>query len=156
MKLIWDAPQDLKTDRKFEEIILPNGVYTFTITKAEFAADKYKVNEFNKDGMSLKLWLDTEFQGNSKRIFATIGVDKPHIINTVVIACNLPAVKKGGSLNEQSLVDVEIKAKISQYTSKVGKVSNIVDHYLPAHPAGHQSGHASPIVAPVDEMDIPF
>jgi len=156
MKLIWDAPQDLKTDRKFEEIILPNGVYTFTITKAEFAADKYKVNEFNKDGMSLKLWLDTEFQGNSKRIFATIGVDKPHIINTVVIACNLPAVKKGGSLNEQSLVDVQIKAKISQYTSKVGKVSNIVDHYLPAHPAGHQSGHASPIVAPVDDMDIPF
>ena len=156
MKLIWDAPQELKTDRKFEEIILPNGVYTFTITKAEFAADKYKVNEFNKDGMSLKLWLDTEFQGNSKRIFATIGIDKPHIINTVVIACNLPAVKKGGSLNEQSLVDVEIKAKISQYTSKVGKVSNIVDHYLPAHPAGHQSGHASPIVAPVDDMDIPF
>jgi len=156
MKLIWDAPQDLKTDRKFEEIILPNGVYTFTITKAEFAADKYKVNEHNKDGMSLKLWLDTEFQGNSKRIFETIGVDKPHIINTVVIACNLPAVKKGGSLNEQSLVDVEIKAKISQYTSKVGKVSNIVDHYLPAHPAGHQSGHASPIVVPVDDMDIPF
>jgi len=156
MKLIWDAPQELKTDRKFEEIILPKGVYTFTITKAEFAADKYKVNEFNKDGMSLKLWLDTEFQGNSKRIFATIGVDKPHIINTVVIACNLPAVKKGGSLNEQSLVDVQIKAKISQYTSKVGKVSNIVDHYLPAHPAGHQSGHASPIVAPVDDMDIPF
>jgi len=156
MKLIWDAPQDLKTDRKFEEIILPNGIYTFTITKAEFAADKYKVNEFNKDGMSLKLWLDTEFQGNSKRIFATIGVDKPHIINTVVIACNLPAVKKGGSLNEQSLVDVEIKAKISQYTSKVGKVSNIVDHYLPAHPAGHQSGHASPIVVPVDDTEIPF
>ena len=156
MKLIWDAPQDLKTDRKFEEIILPKGVYTFTIIKAEFAADKYKVNEHNKDGMSLKLWLDTEFQGNNKRIFATIGVDKPHEINTVVIACNLPAVKKGGSLNEQSLVDVEIKAKISQYTSKVGKVSNIVDHYLPAHPAGHQSGHASPIVAPVDDMDIPF
>ena len=153
MKLIWDAPQDLKTDRKFEEIILPNGVYTFTITKAEFAADKYKVNEFNKDGMSLKLWLDTEFQGNNKRIFATIGVDKPHIINTVVIACNLPAVKKGGSLNEQSLVDVEIKAKISQYTSKVGKVSNIVDHYLPAHPAA-VTKHADPV--PVDDMDIPF
>ena len=153
MKLIWDAPQELKTDRKFEEIILPNGVYTFTITKAEFAADKYKVNEFNKDGMSLKLWLDTEFQGNSKRIFATIGVDKPHIINTVVIACNLPAVKKGGSLNEQSLVDVEIKAKISQYTSKVGKVSNIVDHYLPAHPAA-VTKHADPV--PVDDTDIPF
>ena len=117
MKLIWDAPQDLKTDRKFEEIILPNGVYTFTITKAEFAADKYKINEFNKDGMSLKLWLDTEFQGNSKRIFATIGVDKPHEINTVVIACNLPPVKKGGSLNEQSLVDVIVQAKIEQYTS---------------------------------------
>ncbi len=153
MKLIWDAPQELKTDRKFEEIILPNGVYTFTITKAEFAADKYKVNEFNKDGMSLKLWLDTEFQGNSKRIFATIGVDKPHIINTVVIACNLPAVKKGGSLNEQSLVDVEIKAKISQYTSKVGKVSNIVDHYLPAHPAA-VTKHADPV--PVDDTEIPF
>ena len=153
MKLIWDAPQDLKTDRKFEEIILPNGVYTFTISKAEFAADKYKINEFNKDGMSLKLWLDTEFQGNSKRIFATIGVDKPHIINTVVIACNLPAVKKGGSLNEQSLVDVEIKAKISQYTSKLGKVSNIVDHYLAAHPAA-VTKHADPV--PVDDMDIPF
>jgi len=153
MKLIWDAPQDLKTDRKFEEIILPNGIYTFTITKAEFAADKYKVNEFNKDGMSLKLWLDTEFQGNSKRIFATIGVDKPHIINTVVIACNLPAVKKGGSLNEQSLVDVEIKAKISQYTSKLGKVSNIVDHYLPAHPAA-VTKHADPV--PVDDTEIPF
>ena len=145
MKLIWDAPQDLKTDRKFEEIILPNGVYTFTITKAEFAADKYKINEFNKDGMSLKLWLDTEFQGNSKRIFATI--------NTVVIACGLPPVKKGGSLNEQSLVDVIVQAKISQYTSKVGKVSNIVDHYLPAHPAA-TTKHADPV--PVADMDIPF
>ena len=153
MKLIWDAPQELKTDRKFEEIILPNGVYTFTITKAEFAADKYKVNEFNKDGMSLKLWLDTEFQGNSKRIFATIGVDKPHIINTVVIACNLPAVKKGGSLNEQSLVDVIVQAKVEQYTSKVGKVSNIVKAYLPAHPAA-VTKHADPV--PVDDMDIPF
>jgi len=153
MKLIWDAPQELKTDRKFEEVILPNGVYTFTITKAEFAPDKYKINEFNKDGMSLKLWLDTVFQGNNKRIFATIGVDKPHIINTVVIACNLPAVKKGGSLNEQSLVDVEIKAKISQYTSKLGKVSNIVDHYLPAHPAA-VTNHADQV--PVDDMDIPF
>jgi len=156
MKLIWDAPQELKTDRKFEEIILPNGVYTFTITKAEFAADKYKVNEFNKDGMSLKLWLDTEFQGNNKRIFATIGVHEPHIINTVVIACNLPPLKRGGSLNEQSLMDVRVMASIEQYTSKVGKVSNIVKAYLPAHPAGHQSGHASPIVVPVDDMDIPF
>ena len=156
MKLIWDAPQELKTDRKFEEVILPKGVYTFKISKAEFAADQYKKNEFNKDGMSLKLWLDTEFQGNNKRIFATIGVDKPWIINTVVIACNLPAVKKGGSLNEQSLVDVEIKASISQYTSKVGKISNIVDHYLAAHPAGHASGHASPIDVPVADMDIPF
>ena len=153
MKLIWDAPQELKTDRKFEEIILPNGVYTFTITKAEFAADKYKINEFNKDGMSLKLWLDTEFQGNSKRIFATIGVDKPHEINTVVIACNLPPVKKGGSLNEQSLVDVEIMASIEQYTSKVGKVSNIVKAYLPAHPAA-VTKHADPV--PVAVMDIPF
>ena len=156
MKLIWDAPQDLKTDRKFEEIILPKGVYTFKITKAEFAADQYKKNEFNKDGMSLKLWLDTEFQGSNKRIFATIGVDKPHEINTVVIACNLPPVKKGGSLNEQSLVDAEIKASIDQYTSKVGKVSNIVKAYLPAHPAGHASGHHSPIDVPVADMDIPF
>ena len=153
MKLIWDAPQDLKTDRKFEEIILPNGVYTFTITKAEFAADKYKINEFNKDGMSLKLWLDTEFQGNSKRIFATIGVDKPHEINTVVIACNLPAVKKGGSLNEQSLVDVIVQAKIEQYTSKIGKISNIVKAYLPAHPAA-VTKHADPV--PAADMDIPF
>ncbi|NDG64484.1 MAG: hypothetical protein EBY29_13625, partial [Planctomycetes bacterium] len=143
MKLIWDAPQELKTDRKFEEIILPKGVYTFTITKAEFAPDQYQVDkDFNKDGMSLKMWLNTDFQGHNKRVFATIGIHKPHIINTVILACNLPPLKRGGSLNEQSLVDVEIKAKISQYTSKVGKVSNIVDHYLPAHPAGHQSGHA--------------
>ena len=156
MKLIWDAPQDLKTDRKFEEIILPKGVYTFKITKAEFAPDQYKKNEFNKDGMSLKLWLDTEFQGNNKRIFATIGVHEPHIINTVVIACNLPPLKRGGSLNEQSLVDVEIMASIEQYTSKVGKVSNIVKAYLPAHPAGHASGHHSPIDVPVADMDIPF
>ena len=153
MKLIWDAPQDLKTDRKFEEIILPKGVYTFKITKAEFAADQYKKNEFNKDGMSLKLWLDTEFQGNSKRIFATIGVHEPHIINTVVIACNLPPLKRGGSLNEQSLMDVEIMASIEQYTSKVGKVSNIVKAYLPAHPAA-VTKHADPV--PAADMDIPF
>ena len=154
MKLIWDAPQELKTDRKFEEIILPKGVYTFKITKAEFAADQYKKNEFNKDGMSLKLWLDTCFQSTyNKRIFVTIGVDKPWEINTVVIACNLPAVKKGGSLNEQSLVDVEIMASIEQYTSKVGKVSNIVKAYLPAHPAA-TTKHADPV--PAADMDIPF
>jgi hypothetical protein len=153
MKLIWDAPQDLKTDRKFEEIILPNGVYTFTITKAEFAPDKYKINEFNKDGMSLKLWLDTEFQGNNKRIFATIGVDKPHDINEVVVACNLPSLKRGGSLNEQSLVDVKISALIQQYTSKVGKISNIVKSFKPAHPAA-VTKHADPV--PAADMDIPF
>jgi hypothetical protein len=153
MKLIWDAPQELKTDRKFEEIILPKGVYTFKITKAEFAPDQYKKNEFNKDGMSLKLWLDTEFQGNNKRIFATIGVHEPHIINTVVLACNLPPLKRGGSLNENSLMDVSIMASIDQYTSKVGKVSNIVKAYLPAHPAA-VTKHADP--APVDDMDIPF
>ena len=153
MKLIWDAPQDLKTDRKFEEIILPNGVYTFTITKAEFAPDKYKINEFNKDGMSLKLWLDTEFQGNNKRIFATIGVDKPHDINDVVVACNLPPLKRGGSLNEQSLVDVKVSAVIQQYTSKVGKISNIVKQFKPAHPAA-VTKHADPV--PAADMDIPF
>ena len=153
MKLIWDAPQELKTDRKFEEIILPKGVYTFTITKAEFAADQYKKSEHNKDGMSLKLWLDTLFQGHTKRIFATIGVHEPHIINTVVIACNLPPLKRGGSLNEQSLMDVEIMASIEQYTSKVGKVSNIVKAYLPAHPAA-TTKHADPV--PVADMDIPF
>ena len=153
MKLIWDAPQELKTDRKFEEVILPKGVYTFKISKAEFAPDQYKKNEFNKDGMSLKLWLDTEFQGNNKRIFATIGVHEPHIINTVVIACNLPPLKRGGSLNEQSLMDVEIMASIEQYTSKVGKVSNIVKAYLPAHPAA-VTKHADPV--PAADMDIPF
>ena len=157
MKLIWDAPQELKTDRKFEEIILPKGVYTFKITKAEFAPDQYQVDkDFNKDGMSLKMWLNTDFQGHDKRVFATIGIHKPHIINTVILACNLPPLKRGGSLNEQSLVDVEIRASIRQYTSKVGKISNIVDHYLPAHPAGHASGHASPIDVPVADMDIPF
>ena len=71
----------------------------------------------------------------------------------MVIACNLPPVKKGGSLNEQSLVDVIVQAKISQYTSKVGKVSNIVDHYLPAHPAA-VTKHADPV--PAADMDIPF
>ena len=157
MKLIWDAPQELKTDRKFEEVILPKGVYTFKITKAEFAPDQYQVDkDFNKDGMSLKMWLNTDFQGHDKRVFATIGIHKPHIINTVILACNLPPLKRGGSLNEQSLVDVEIRASIRQYTSKVGKISNIVDHYLPAHPAGHTSGHASPIDVPVADMDIPF
>ena len=157
MKLIWDAPQELKTDRKFEEVILPKGVYTFKITKAEFAPDQYQVDkDFNKDGMSLKMWLNTDFQGHDKRVFATIGIHKPHIINTVILACNLPPLKRGGSLNEQSLVDVEIRASIRQYTSKVGKISNIVDHYLPAHPAGHASGHASPSDVPVADMDIPF
>ena len=157
MKLIWDAPQELKTDRKFEEIILPKGVYTFKITKAEFAPDQYQVDkDFNKDGMSLKMWLNTDFQGHDKRVFATIGIHKPHIINTVILACNLPPLKRGGSLNEQSLVDVEIMASIEQYTSKVGKVSNIVKAYLPAHPAGHASGHHSPIDVPVADMDIPF
>jgi hypothetical protein len=111
------------------------------------------VNEHNKDGMSLKLWLDTEFQGNNKRIFATIGVHEPHIINTVVIACNLPPLKRGGSLNEQSLMDVRVMASIEQYTSKVGKVSNIVKAYLPAHPAA-TTKHADPV--PVADMDIPF
>ena len=157
MKLIWDAPQELKTDRKFEEVILPKGVYTFKITTAEFAPDQYQVDkDFNKDGMSLKMWLNTDFQGHDKRVFATIGIHKPHIINTVILACNLPPLKRGGSLNEQSLVDVEIRASIRQYTSKVGKISNIVDHYLPAHPAGHASGHASPSDVPVADMDIPF
>ena len=71
----------------------------------------------------------------------------------MVIACNLPPLKRGGSLNEQSLMDVRVMASIEQYTSKVGKVSNIVKAYLPAHPAA-VTKHADPV--PVDDMDIPF
>jgi hypothetical protein len=56
-------------------------------------------------------------------------------------------------LNEQSLMDVRVMASIDQYTSKVGKVSNIVKAYLPAHPAA-VTKHADPL--PVDDMDIPF
>lgn len=154
MKLIWNAPETKKTEKSFDEIILPDGIYDFEIVKSEFAPDRYQVRGSNKDGMSLKCWADTTYNGNRKRIFITIGIDRPYEINRLLRSCGASEVKNSqgydGQLNAESITHSACKLKIKRYTSKVGKISNIIEDYLPAIPATKTS---APIA---DDSEIPF
>ena len=127
MKPVWDEKEK---NSKFKDILLDAGEYTAKIKKAEWTTSEYLVNQYNKNGACLSVWIDIEYDGENKRIFDKISVTSPSKLNAIREAVGLKPIKKGDNFSEKPLVGKQIYVEVDQYTSKAGKVSNIIKQYL--------------------------
>ena len=127
MKPVWDEKEKRSN---YKDILLDAGEYTAKIAKAEWTTSEYLKSEYNKTGACLSVWVDIEYDGERKRIFDKISVTSPSKLNALRLAVGLKPIKKGENFNEKPLNGKQIYVEVDQYTSKAGKVSNIVKQYL--------------------------
>ena len=127
MKPVWDEKEKRSN---YKDILLDAGEYTAKIAKAEWTTSEYLKSEYNKTGACLSVWVDIEYDGENKRIFDKISVTSPTKLNALREAVGLKPVKKGENFNEKPLNGKQVYVEIEQYTSKAGRVSNIIKQYL--------------------------
>lgn len=107
-------------------IILDNGTYSGKIIKASWKESEYQVRPNNPLGECLSVWIDVEHSGFVKRLFCDIAItDKAKLAQLM----NSAGVTETAELNNKTL-----NLAVEKYTSKVGKVSNIVKSFSPAKP----------------------
>lgn len=149
MKPVWDEKEN--NQKKFKEILLEAGEYTGTIKKAEWVQSQYMVNQYNPDGDCLSVWVDVETEDRDvKRLFDKISITNPTKLNLLRTAASLKPVRRDESFSdEKKLVGKTINIEVDEYTSKAGKVSNIIKEYSPALPAQKKESMES-------RADVPF
>lgn len=132
-------------------IILENGVYEGKIVKAHWRESEYQVRPNNPLGECLSLWIDIEHNGLIKRIFCDIGInDKAKIAELM---------ESSGVSETTDLNNKKLNFAVEKYTSKVGKVSNIVRSFSPAKVERKTSAKKKNKVDPpfdTDEHDVEF
>ena len=129
MKPVWEEKE--KNTRQFKEIIIEAGAYEGKIKKVEWIKSEYSVTQYNPDGVCLSVWIDISLEdGETKRVFDKISITNPSKLNELRLAAGLKSVKKGENFDEKPLQGKTIELEIDRYTSKAGKVSNIVKSYL--------------------------
>ena len=129
MKPVWEEKE--KTQGSFKEIIINAGKYTGKIKKAEWVQSEYSVTEYNHDGTCLSVWIDIPTKdGKTKRVFDKISITSPTKLNQLRVSAGLKPVKKGDNFDEAPLQGKSVEVEVDRYTSKAGKVSNIVKSYL--------------------------
>ena len=105
-------------------IILENGTYEGKIIKAYWRESEYQIRPNNPLGECLSLWIDINHNGLIKRVFSDISIaDKTRISQLMDSA---------GVSETPELTNKKLNLAVEKYTSKVGKVSNIVKTFLPA------------------------
>jgi hypothetical protein len=80
------------------------------------------------------VWVDIPYDGQTKRIFDKISITSPTKLNELRQAVGLQPVPKGGDFDESEILGKEIQLEVDRYTSKAGKVSNIVKRYIKQEP----------------------
>lgn len=129
MKPVWDEKE--KKQSSFKDLIIDADEYTGTIKKVEWVNSPYSITEYNQDGLCLSVWIDIPTNGNqTKRIFDKIAVTSPTKLNELRQAVGLKPVAKGEDFDESEITGREIEVEVDKYTSKAGKVSNIVKRYI--------------------------
>ena len=130
MKLVWDEKEN--NGKKFSDAILEAGEYTGKIKKCDWIQNDYMISDYNPDGNCLSVWIDVQMDdGSAKRLFDKISVTNPSKLNSLRAAASLEPVKKGDNFNEKELLGKVVNVEVDEYTSKAGKVSNIVRDYSP-------------------------
>ena len=133
MKPVWDEKE--KNSKKFNDVLLEAGEYTGKIKKCDWTQSEYMVNQYNPDGDCLSVWVDVQMDdGSSKRLFDRISVTNPSRLNSLRTALSLKPIKKGDNFNEKELLGKVVNIEVDEYTSKAGKVSNIIKDYSPMLP----------------------
>jgi hypothetical protein len=127
MKPVWDEKEKRSN---YKDILLDAGEYVGKIKKAEWTTSEYLINDYNKSGTCLSVWVDIDYDGEIKRIFDKISITSPTKLNALLQAVGLTSVKKGENFNEKPLNGKQVYVEVDQYTSKAGKVSNIIKQYL--------------------------
>jgi hypothetical protein len=137
MKPVWDEKE--KNSKKFNDVLLEAGEYTGKIKKCDWTQSEYMINQYNPDGDCLSVWVDVQMDdGSSKRLFDRISVTNPSRLNALRTALSLKPIKKGDNFNEKELLGKMINIEVDEYTSKAGKVSNIIKEYSPVLPGETQ------------------
>jgi hypothetical protein len=114
----------------FVNKIIEAGLYTADVKKAEVRESEYAKSKYNPDGVCLTLWLDTEDDdGEPKRLFSDLSsVAK---VNDFLLSINQKPVEDFQKINTKKIQGKTVMVEVDQYTSKAGKLSNIVKGFLP-------------------------
>ena len=147
MKPVWDEKEENK--KKFKEVLLEAGEYTGRVKKVEWVQSPYMVNQYNPNGDCLSVWVDVKMEdGDTKRLFDRISVTNPTRLNMLRTAANLKPVKKNENFDESQIMNKEVDIEVDEYTSKAGKVSNIIKEYFPATPSQKRESMESSVDTP--------
>lgn len=111
--------------------LIEDGMYLGKIVKAEIIDSEYMVNQYNPQGTCLNLWIDVprEDDDGTKRLFKRMNRGE---VNVLLSSIGEKAVKDLNTLDPSFLVKRNFVVEVQQYTSKAGKVSNIVKTLSPA------------------------
>jgi hypothetical protein len=132
MKPVWDEKE--KKQSSFKDLIIDADEYTGKIKKVEWINSPYSITEYNQEGLCLSVWIDIPYDGQTKRIFDKISVTSPTKLNELRQAVGLQPVPKGEDFEESEILGREVQLEVDRYTSKAGKVSNIVKRYVKQEP----------------------
>ena len=129
MKPVWDEKESKQSS--FKDLIIDADEYTGNIKKVEWVNSPYSITEYNQDGLCLSVWIDIPTNvSQTKRIFDKIAVTSPTKLNELRQAVGLKPVAKGEDFDESEITGRQVEVEIDKYTSKAGKVSNIVKRYI--------------------------
>ena len=133
MKPVWDEKESKQSS--FKDLIIDADEYTGTIKKVEWVNSPYSITEYNQDGLCLSVWIDIPTNvSQTKRIFDKIAVTSPTKLNELRQAVGLKPVAKGEDFDESEITGLQVEVEIDKYTSKAGKISNIVKRYIKQEP----------------------
>ena len=140
-------PQDVHTTMPEERTIVPVGTHSATINRAEEGPNDYKRSDTNPQGQCLKLRLAI---GQHKFVFHDLPMHLPWLANQLADALGIEPVGTKLTLDPEELEGREITVKVAHYTSKAGKISAVVDRYVPLGRSSSQKR-----TAPVSKPAVP-
>ena len=118
------------SNTKFKDIILKRGKHTGKIAKAEFKFSQYCKNKSNPEGECLSIWTDVYSTYNErKRLFDDIPITDKLKLSELLNALELPVIDNVDEIDTLEIEGKTVGVIVDVYTSKVGKVSNIVRSY---------------------------
>lgn len=109
----------------FDSKIIDSGMYRAEVKKAAVVTNKYCVSKYNPEGICLTLWLDTEDdEGEFKRLFTDLS--SVSRVNDFLGNIGEKPVKSFDDIKVKNIEGKSVFIEVDQYTSKAGKLSNIV------------------------------
>ena len=146
------------TSAPAERDLVPEGIHEMEIIHAEEGPNQWKITDDNPQGMCLKLRLKLD---DYKFVFHDIPQHLGWMAKRLADAIDSATTGDVVSLEPDDLVGKVVRVKIDHYTSKAGRVSAVVDRYLPASSSKSAAKRSKNIsaVALADEKfedDIPF